>query len=240
MGFPTDRDPKYLRPMLLSSNFFVKIQTLNVYNDKLSFTINIPPNCSSWYFLNPTHLFLFTQDGMRLRTKIRNRILSKKMNQGMDSYQASIQYLRQLLGPTNKIDHYLSISDLNVRDRQNFSLCQRVSSDSLSVLLFWNDQYKTIYNYLLILNLLITACTQPNVSLLDRIYYTCIVLFYVRLWRILLYVTRRICSSSKRASETGNKVNDFIASNALVSVKKMYLIWFVFTNRTKNSFSIWC
>ena len=213
--------------MRLSFIFFVQTQTLNVCNDKLSFTTNIPLNWSSWYFLNPTQLFLFMQDGIHLFTKMRNRILSTKTNLRMGSYQGSVQHLHQLLRTTNKIDHNLSKSDLNVRDKQNFSSCQRISSDNVLDVLFLKDQYKAAHNYLLILNLLIIAYTQPNVSLLDRIYYAWIVLFYVRLWRIWLYVTRRIRKSSTRTSKIGNKLNHFITSNALISIEinAHYLIY---------------
>ncbi|CAF1438655.1 unnamed protein product [Adineta steineri] len=193
VGFFTDGYPRYLRAMCLSSNFFVKTQTLNVSNGKLSFTINIPDSWSSWFFfLNLTQLFMFMQDGIHLCTKTRNRLLSKKIQLKMVLYEGSIQHLQQLIKTTNKIDHNLSHSDLNVHDKQNFSSCQRISDDKVLNLLFLYDNYKATYNYLLTLNLMITAYTLPNVSLLDRIYYAWIILFYVRLWCIWLYVTKKI------------------------------------------------
>lgn len=219
LGFSTDGDPKYLRAMRLSSNFFVKTQTLNVLSDELSFTIDIPPTWSSWYFLKPSQMFLLMQDGIHLCTKMRNRILSKKTILRMGPYHGSIQHLHQLIRTTNKIDHNLSKSDLNVRDKQNFSSCQRISSDNVLDLLFFNEQHKATYNYLLILNLLIIAYTQPKIPLLDRIYYAWIVLFYVRLWRIWLYITRRIRKSSTKTTKEGNKINHFITSNALISME---------------------
>ena len=48
LGFSTDGDPKYLRAMRLSSNFFVKTQTLNVRSDELSFTIRVPDCFEMW------------------------------------------------------------------------------------------------------------------------------------------------------------------------------------------------
>ena len=150
---------------------------------------------------------------------MRNRILSKKTNLRMRRYHGSIRHLHQLIRTTNKIDHNVSKSDLNVRDKQNFSSYQRISSDSVLDLLFSNDQYKATYNYLLILNLLIIAYTQPKIPLIDRIYYGWIALFYVRLWRIWLYVTRRIRKSSTKTLKEGDKVNHFITSNALISME---------------------
>ena len=89
-----------------------------------------------------------------------------------------------LIKTTNKIDHNVSKSDLNVRDRQNFRSCQRVSYDKVLNLLMLNDKFDGTYSYLLGLNLLIIVYTQSNVSLPDRILFAWIVVFYIRLWRI--------------------------------------------------------
>ncbi|CAF3248370.1 unnamed protein product [Rotaria sp. Silwood2] len=136
----------------------------------------------------------------------------------MGSYNVSIIHLHQLIKTTNKIDHNLCKSDLNIRDRQNFSSCQRISDDKVLIMLSFNEQYKATYNYLLLLNLLIMAYTNRQVSLLTRIYYAWIVLFFVRLWRIWLYLTKR-----KRKSTTKNKTSSdqyfFITSNALLSIE---------------------
>ncbi|CAF2170420.1 unnamed protein product [Rotaria magnacalcarata] len=55
------------------------------------------------------------------------------------------------------MDHNLSKSDLNVRDIQKFSSCQRISDDKVLNLLLLNDHCKVTYNYPLVLNLLILA-----------------------------------------------------------------------------------
>ncbi|CAF3439445.1 unnamed protein product [Rotaria socialis] len=218
LGFSTDGDPKYLRAMRLASNFFVKTQTLNIYNDKLSFTVKIPSAWSSWYFFSPTQLFLFMQDGIHLCTKIRNRLLSPNAQLKMGIFTVSVKHLYQLIKTKNKIDHNLSKSDINVRDKQNFSSCQKISDDKVLNLLLLNDHYKATFNYLLILNLLIVAYTQTKVCLSTRIYYAWIVLFFIRLWRIWLYKTKK-----KRKASTGNKKRNeqsyFITSNALMSIE---------------------
>ncbi|CAM2729289.1 unnamed protein product [Rotaria socialis] len=218
LGFATDGDPKYLRAMRLASNFFVKTQTLNIYNDKLSFTVKIPSAWSSWYFFSPTQLFLFMQDGIHLCTKIRNRLLSPNAQLKMGIFTVSVKHLYQLIKTKNKIDHNLSKSDINVRDKQNFSSCQKISDDKILNLLLLNDHYKATFNYLLILNLLIMAYTQPKVCLPTRIYYAWIVLFFIRLWRIWLYKTKK-----NRKTSTGTKRRNeqsyFITSNALISIE---------------------
>ncbi|CAF0917279.1 unnamed protein product [Adineta steineri] len=218
LGFATDGDPKYLRAMRLASNFFVTKPTLNIYNDKLPFTVEIPCSWSSWYFFNSCQLFLYMQDGVHLCTKIRNRLLSQNVKLKMGVYQVSVQHLYLLIKTTNRIDHNLSKSDLNVRDKQNFSSCGKISDDKVLDLLLLNDQHKATYHYLLLLNLLIITYTRPNVSLLTRIYYAWIILFFVRFWRIWLSKTKRkrrsLANSKKHAEQTY-----FITSNALLSIE---------------------
>ncbi|CAM4960259.1 unnamed protein product [Rotaria socialis] len=176
--------------MRLAANYFVKNQILNIYNDKLSFTVKIPSGWTIWFFLSPSQLFLFMQDGAHVCTKIRNRMLSKTTELTMGHYEVSIQHLYDLIRSKNKIDHNLSISDLNVKDKQNFSSCQKISDDKILNLLMLDDKCKATYNYLLMLNLLISAYTERRVSFNDRIYYASIVLFYTRMWRIWLYITK--------------------------------------------------
>lgn len=214
LGFSTDGDPKYLRSMRLASGFFVKHQTLNIYNDQLSFTIKIPSSWYSWYFLNPTQLFLFMQDGIHLCTKMRNRFLSRNVCLQMGRYKVSVKHLYQLIETRNKIDHNLSKSDMNIKDKQNFSSCQRISDDKVLNLLSSNDEYNATYNYLLLINLLIIAYTQPRVSLSTRIFYAWIILFFIRLWRIWLYKSKKA-----RRSFTQSDRSYFITSNALLSIE---------------------
>ncbi|CAF1435863.1 unnamed protein product [Rotaria sordida] len=219
LGYATDGDPKYLRAMRLASNFFVNTQTLDICNDKLLFTVKIPSTWSNWYFLGQSQLFIFLQDGTHLCTKIRNRVLSKHVQLKMGLYKVSIKHLYDLIKNTNKMDHNLSKSDLNIHDKQNFISCQRISSDSVLNLLMINDQWKATYNYMLILNLLIMTYTQSKISLLDRVFYAWIVVFYVRLWRIWLRITKKIRKSSVKINKKSNEQSYFITSNALISLE---------------------
>ncbi|CAF1351263.1 unnamed protein product [Rotaria sp. Silwood1] len=230
LGFSTDGDPKYLRAMRLAANFFVRTQILNIYNNTLAFKVKIPLNWMSWFFLSSTQLFLFVQDGVHLCTKIRNRMLSKSAELTMGSYEISMEHLHDLIRSTNKLDHNLSISDLNVKDKQNFVSCQKISDDKVLNLLLLNDKYRGTYNYLLILNLLITAYTERAIALSDRIYYASIVLFYVRLWRICLHIERpprKSTLSEKNKNKKKYQSPHFITSNALLCIElnAHYLIY---------------
>ncbi|CAF3867992.1 unnamed protein product [Rotaria magnacalcarata] len=202
LGFSTDGDPKYLRAMRLASNFFVRTQTLTIYNDTLYFTINIPN--WSWYFLNPDQIFLFMQVGTHLYTKMRNRLLSQNANLKMGTYKVSTKHLYNLINTKNKMDHNLSKSDLNVRDIQKFSSCQRISDDKVLNLLLLNDHCFFIESYLLCMG--------------------CIVFYsIVGIW---LYITKRTRKSRIKNSNQ-NEQYCFITSNALLSIElnAHYLIY---------------
>ncbi|CAF3975766.1 unnamed protein product, partial [Rotaria sp. Silwood1] len=200
VGFSTDEDPKYLRAMRLTSNFFVEHQTLNICSDTSAFTVKIPSNWSSWFLLNSTQLFIFMQDGIHLCTKIRNRLLSKIAKLKMGLYDVSINHLFKLIDTTNNMDHNLCKSDLDIRDKQNFSSCQRIADDKVLNLLMLNDEYKATYIYLLMLNLLIITYTECTILLSDRVYYAWIILFFIRFWGIWLHITK----SSRKLSATNN------------------------------------
>jgi hypothetical protein len=80
----------------------------------------------------------------------------------MNVYEVSFDHLHYLIKTTNKIDHNLSKSDLNIYDKQNFASCQRISDDK-------------------VLNLSILVYVQSKVSLTNRTSYVWIMLFYIRL-----------------------------------------------------------
>ncbi|CAF1024061.1 unnamed protein product [Rotaria magnacalcarata] len=78
LGFATDGDPKYLRAMRLASNFFVKTQILNIYNDKLSFTVKIPSTWSSWYFFESySTFFIYARRYTSLHQNTESFIITK-------------------------------------------------------------------------------------------------------------------------------------------------------------------
>lgn len=218
LGFATDGDPKCLRAMRLASNFFVKNQTITIPNDNLSFKIQIPPAWNIWYFFDRVQLFLVMQDGVHLCNKMRNRLLSQKVHLRMGKFKVSIKHLYELIESTNKIDNNLSKSDLIVKDKQNFASCQRICDEKVLNLLLAKNEYHGTYNYLLLINLLITAYTQPEIHLSTRIFYAWIVVFFVRLWRLWLYKSRKISRFSNQNVNSHSR-SYFITSNALFSIE---------------------
>ena len=79
-----------------------------------------------------------------------------------------------------------------------------MSKDLLSA----NNDYNGTYAYLLIINLLIVAYTESGIPLATRIFYGWIVLFFIRLWRLWLFKSRKT-----RRKKTSDR-SFFITSNA--------------------------
>ncbi len=79
-------------------------------------------------FLKPRQLFVCFQDGIRLCTKLRNRLLFSKTIFLMGKQYASVNYRIQLINNYSKIDHCLTISDVCQKDKQNFLSFEKISS----------------------------------------------------------------------------------------------------------------
>jgi len=144
---------------------------------------------------------------------MRNRLLSRKVYLHMGRYQISVQHLHELIESSNKIDTNLCKSDLLLKDKQNFSACQKICNDKVLDLLSANNDYNGTYAYLLIINLLIVAYTESGIPLATRIFYGWIVLFFIRLWRLWLFKSRKT-----RRKKTSDR-SFFITSNALLSIE---------------------
>jgi hypothetical protein len=116
------------------------------------------------------------------------------------------------------------LSDLNVKDKQNFSSCQKISYDKVLNLLLQNDKYKGTYNYLLILNLLIIAYTERSISITDRIYYAWIVLFYVLLWWTWLHIEKPKRKPKVLTKKKNQKRDQLLLMRVMMMMKVQQLV----------------
>ncbi|CAF4302378.1 unnamed protein product [Rotaria magnacalcarata] len=72
-------------------------------------------------------------DATHLATKWRNRLLSSTVELRLGDQSISINHLYSIIdnGKFTKIDDGLTKSDINPKDRQNFSSCVKLASDDL-------------------------------------------------------------------------------------------------------------
>jgi hypothetical protein len=109
--------------MRLTSGFFAELPNAPLYKNPGAFSINMK-HTWTWFFLRPQQLLLFMQDPIHLATKWRNRMLSETAQLTIGLQTVRLQHLIDVIDDEilSKIDHGLTISDLNPKDRQNFSI----------------------------------------------------------------------------------------------------------------------
>lgn len=75
-------------------------------------------------------LIVFFQDNVHLCTKLRNRLLSSNATMLLGDELITIDHLVQLIESSSKLNHNLVRSDILPKDRQNYSSCEKISSEA--------------------------------------------------------------------------------------------------------------
>jgi hypothetical protein len=132
--------------------------------------------------MRSNQLFLCFQDGIHLATKLRNRLLSKTASLHMGTYDISVNDLQNLIDNHSKLDHNLVLSDIYVKDRQNYASCLKISSTNVLNML---DQHKSTFgthSYLKILQFVTIAYIDKTTYILKRLFYAWSSVFICRFW----------------------------------------------------------
>lgn len=163
-----DADNKYLSAMPLASNFFASLPNFRLDKHQHAFKIHIPKEWS-WFFLNQNQLFLFFQDPVHLVTKWRNRLLSSMAKLRFGNDKVTITHIENLINDDyTKLDHGLTKSDINPKDRQNYKSCIKlISDDVLNVLSDSADTDGTIV-YLILLRKIVKAYIDQSTGIRER------------------------------------------------------------------------
>ncbi|CAF3434296.1 unnamed protein product [Rotaria socialis] len=121
IGFATDADAQYVRAMRLMNGFFASLPKFPVHQHQQTFTVKLKSRWP-WFFLREQQLLLFFQDATHLATKWRNRLLSSTAELRLGDQSISINHLYSIIDNAKftKIDHGLTKSDINPKDRQKF------------------------------------------------------------------------------------------------------------------------
>lgn len=156
--------------MRLASGFFASLPHFKLNEHEEAFDLVISK--WSWFYLKQKQLLLFLQDGIHVITKWRNRLLSSTAELRFGSQYISIQHLFDIIENTNytKLDHGLTRSDLNPKDRQNYNSCIKISSDDvLNILAGDTDTYGT-YVYLKLMRMIILSYVEKTTGIKQRTY----------------------------------------------------------------------
>jgi hypothetical protein len=100
----------------------------------------------------------------------------------MGSYRVSAKDLQDLIQDGSKLDHGLVLSDLYVKDKQNYSSCLKISSPNVLNMLNQNKETAATHCYLTILHFITVAYIDKTTNILKRLFYAWSTVFISRFW----------------------------------------------------------
>ena len=155
--------------MRLASHFFASLPNFKLDQHRSAFKIDLSKDWT-WFFLNRKQLFLFLQDPVHLVTKWRNRLLSSTAELCFGNDEIRMGHVETLLNNDNytKLDHCLTKSDIDPKDRQNYQSCIRLISDDVIRLLHSEDNTNGTIVYLKLLKLIVKAYVDKSTSISER------------------------------------------------------------------------
>lgn len=104
----------------------------------------------------------------------------------MGRCQVSVTHLRSLIETCPKIEHGLTMSDLDGKDKMNFSSVLKITSDRVIKMLHHQPDAEGTEMYLIIIQHILDAFMDPDLLADDRIFLLWKVVFFLRLWRSAL------------------------------------------------------
>ena len=155
--------------MRLMSGFFASCPGFDFHSHSRAFKVKRVSHWS-WFFLRSEQALLFFQDPIHLATKWRNRLLSPKTQLHFGSQSILIDHLQNIIEDDNysKLDHGLTRSDVNPKDRQNFTSCVKLTSEDVFRILDTNRDNRGTLLYLQMLKMVITAYIDEKTSISER------------------------------------------------------------------------
>ncbi|CAM2723300.1 unnamed protein product [Rotaria socialis] len=199
-----DADRRYVSAMRLASGFFSSLSDLQLDKHQHAFRIDLPKHWT-WFFLRSSQLFLFFQDPVHLVAKWRNRLLSSTTDLHFGFDKININHIKALINDSHytKLDHGLTSSDINPKDRQNYNSCIKIISDDVINLLLNSEDTNGTVVYLTLLKMIVKAYIDKAASISERI--------------------RSACSSKSKVASARARTNNvdkrFISKPAYLSVE---------------------
>ncbi|KAK3928956.1 L-lysine 4-hydroxylase [Frankliniella fusca] len=191
-GFAADGDPKVLSAM--QSHMFSEG----------------PPGIDDFkefYFARPDMKYFVLQDFIHTVNKFRHR-LSPAVYLPIGNYVASPSHLRVLMDERSKDEHLLTSSDLD-KDKMNFNSSIKICSENVRTVLSKHIPGSDgTVAYLQVMNCVMEAGLNQNLSPLEKLYKIWYSTFFLRLWRQWLITDPRF-----------NLNDNFITRNLYICVE---------------------
>lgn len=169
----------------------------------------------------------FVQDPTHIGTKLRNRLLKPSIVLPFGNKQISLAHLKILLKRCPKLIHGLTISDIDPKDRQNYSSYEKITSirvrNALSEHVVGSE---ATIKYLEISHQITSSFLQYDLMPLERVYRIFNAVFFLRIW-----------SSWLKSSHAYRTDENFITLNCYkcVEINAMNLISLMKQFRNENA-----
>jgi hypothetical protein len=187
VAYSTDCDSRYLLSMRLATGFFAKYNNITICDRVDALEIDLPQEWKAWFFMPIRQLFFCFQDPAHLCTKLRNRILSDTSSL-LIGKEVSIEVLMELIESKSKLVHGLVKTDVNPKDRQNFTSCLNLSDDGVLAALEDIEGSRATRIYLRLLRSIVLAYVKHNTPITSRIYHSWFGVFLCRICQTWLHV----------------------------------------------------
>jgi len=155
--------------MRLASEFFASLPNFRLNEHEKAFDLKTVAKYP-WFYLKDRQLLLFFQDPTHLVTKWRNRLLSSTAQLRIGHQYIIMEHLFNIIEDNNysKLDHGLTRSDLNPKDKQNYASCFKITSDDVLSILINNTNTYGTFIYLKLLKLIILSYIEKTTSIKER------------------------------------------------------------------------
>nr|CAI5852727.1 unnamed protein product [Callosobruchus analis] len=158
LGFSSDGDTRYLKAMRISSE-------LPLSSDRA--------HLSQWEWFHIDSMSkdcCYVQDSVHILTKLRTKLTKPSVVLPMGQYFASVSHLYELLSQFSKDKHLLTPSDLKAEDKMNYDAAKRMCSTNVIQLLEKIPNTEGTVVYLKLMNAVITAFIEEDVSVYERLH----------------------------------------------------------------------
>ncbi|CAM4835067.1 unnamed protein product [Rotaria magnacalcarata] len=148
VAYSTDCDARYLLSMRLATGFFAKYNNIAIPDRVDALEIDLPQEWKAWFFMPTRQIFFCFQDPAHLCTKLRNLLLKS-------------------IESKSKLAHGLVKTDVNPKDRQNFTSCLNLSDDDVLLALEDIEGSQATRIYLRLLRSIVLAYVEHNTMIID-------------------------------------------------------------------------
>lgn len=174
-----------------------------------------------WFSCGGYVITTFTQDMTHILTKLRNRLLTFSRIFPIGCKIVSLTHLKYLIENVSKDKHLLTMSDINPKDRQNYSSADKICSDTvIKCLIEYVPGCEATVMYLKAMrNLIMAYLDVNNSSSSELIYRMWCAVFFFRAWRSWLLNSEKINPNSKKSKNVYTLKDNFISSNCYTCIE---------------------